>query len=187
MPALSFTLKFMANAMNIRAVPHCNGELSGNPPCAKISCWQCRSEHGAPACRLQRPAGHRHRRAELRALADACPPRKNRWLPTINVATATGWADGRQADRRRRHGGRTRSRPGSTIRARSMCCRMATCWWPRATRRRSRTTARASGAGSETGHEPRRRRRAERQPHHAAARRRRRRRRRDPKRVHRAG
>ena len=53
-----------------------------------------------------------------------------------------------------------------------------------ATRRRSRTTARASRAGSmKLVHGPRRRRHAERQPHHAAARRRWRRRRRDQERV----
>ena len=43
----------------------------------------------------------------------------------------------------------SRSNPspaGSTIRAGSTCCRTATCWSPRPTRRRSRTDARASEA-----------------------------------------
>ena len=57
----------------------------------------------------------------------------------------------RLAVRRQAHGRPTawpsmRSRPGSIIRARFTCCRTATCWWPKATRRRSRTTARASRA-----------------------------------------
>ncbi len=113
--------------------------------------------------------------------------------PTPTLAAPSPSRDSRQCMSRRRSVGPTadadagrraspctRSRRASIIRAGSTCCRTATCWSPRRTRRRAPEDAKGikgwvaklvmKRAGAEV---------AERQPHHAAARRRRRRRRRD--------
>ena len=138
---------------------------------------------GASACRLQRPAGHRHRRAELRAFAD--PAGAAKFLDADGQCRHRDRLAGRrQADRRQRHGGqclRHRARSSAHV----MSCPMATCWCEtNAPPKPTTTQGHCRGSRDhENDHGPRRSARGKRRTHHAAARCRRRRRRRDQKRL----
>ena len=76
------------------------------------------------------------------------PPPNKTLLPTVNIADDQGLGGRGQADAGAGLEVVVVRRAGSTIRAGSTCCPTATCWSPRATRRRSPRTSRASRAGS---------------------------------------
>ena len=105
-------------------------------------------------------------------------------LPTVNIAPAKGWRGRRQADRGRGLAVTAFATGSRSSALALLCCRTATCWSPRPTRRERPEEGKGiKGWVMTGGAEAGRRRRAERQPHHAAARRRRRRRAGDADRV----
>ena len=76
-------------------------------------------------------------------------PAPNRALiPTVNIAPAQGWPDGRHADWRPVGFGSPHWRAGWIIRAGCTCCPMAMCWWPKRTRPSGRRNPKASRAAS---------------------------------------
>ena len=73
-------------------------------------------------------------------------PSPTRPAPDRQRRRGKPWPDGHEADRGARALPSTSSPAGSTIRAGCTCCRMATCWSPRATRRPSPTKGSAFAA-----------------------------------------